>query len=212
MPYHHQLGELCGVAGVSTLTYPLVSAGRLSLPAETRERRENIWAGKPEAFRKSGGGAAFFPTLTRPWRGASLGFPKQNHPSILSPMGTGVFPFFTVLLIAIVAWLVVGFGVGLITGWASLAQRYCCEERFSGKRLRFRSAGTRYLSHYSNCLTLGVNPQGLFLLRWHGHPARANSWPRWPCHFKLNQCLTRRYTRRERGDVIISARTLCEPR
>jgi hypothetical protein len=24
-------------------------------------------------------------------------------------------------------------------------------------------------------------------LRWHGHPARANSWPRWPCHFKLKQ-------------------------
>jgi hypothetical protein len=31
-----------------------------------------------------------------------------------------------------------------------------------------------------------------FSLRWHGHPARANSWPRWPCHFKLNQCPTPR--------------------
>src|SRR5208337_4695940 len=36
----------------------LASAGRLSLPAEARRRREAVCAGKPEAFRTSGGRAA----------------------------------------------------------------------------------------------------------------------------------------------------------
>jgi len=51
----------------SALTNPLGSAGRLSLPAEPRGRREAVCAGKPEAFRTAGGRAAFSATLTRPW-------------------------------------------------------------------------------------------------------------------------------------------------
>jgi hypothetical protein len=78
-------------------------------------------------------------------------------------MGTVVFPLFTVLLIAILWWIVVGFVSSRITGWASLAQRYRYDERFSGEHLRFRSAMMRYGGHYGNCLTMGVNPQGLFL-------------------------------------------------
>jgi hypothetical protein len=95
-------------------------------------------------------------------------------------MGTGSFPFFTVLLIAILVWMAVGFFSSHITGWASLAQRYRCDARFSGKRLRFRSAGTRYWGHYTNCLTLGVSPQGLFLSLsipfFPGHPPLFVPW------------------------------------
>jgi hypothetical protein len=78
-------------------------------------------------------------------------------------MGSGHFPLFTVLLIAILAWSLVGFFSRRITGWASLAQRYRYDDRFSGERVRFRSAAMRYASHYRNCLTMGVNPQGFFL-------------------------------------------------
>ena len=78
-------------------------------------------------------------------------------------METGHFPLFTFLLIAILVWLVLGFVSRHITGWASLAQRYRCHERFSGARLRSRSAVMRYWGRYSNCLTLGVNPRGFCL-------------------------------------------------
>jgi hypothetical protein len=53
--------------GASTHTNPIGSAGRLSLPAEPGAKRGAVCAGKPEAFRKSGGRAAISPTLTRPW-------------------------------------------------------------------------------------------------------------------------------------------------
>jgi hypothetical protein len=76
---------------------------------------------------------------------------------------TSVFPLSTVLLIAILAWVVVGFVSSRMTGWASLAQRYRYNERFFGERLRFRSATMRFGSQYTNCLTMGVNPQGFFL-------------------------------------------------
>ena len=88
-------------------------------------------------------------------------------------MGTGSFPFLTVLLIATWMLCVVWYFSSHITGWASLAQRYRCDQRFSGERLRFRSAAMRYWGHYGSCLTVGVNPQGLFLavttpfLPWH---------------------------------------------
>lgn len=77
-------------------------------------------------------------------------------------MGTGLFPLFVILLV-ITMWIVVGLVTSQVSGWASLAQRYRCEEGFSGDRLRFRSAAMRYGSHYGNCLTMGANPQGLFL-------------------------------------------------
>ena len=78
-------------------------------------------------------------------------------------MGTGHFPLLTILLIAILWWMVGGIVFSHITGWASLAERYRCDERFSGDRLRFRSAAMRYWGHFSNCLTAGANRQGLFL-------------------------------------------------
>jgi len=96
-----------------------------------------------------------------------------------SPMETGHFPVFLVLLVAVIA-VVVGLSISHISGWASLAQRYRCGEGFSGGRLRFRSAAMRYSSHYGNCLTMGANPQGLFLsMSLHflvGHPPLFIPW------------------------------------
>lgn len=79
-----------------------------------------------------------------------------------SPMGTGHFPLFVVVLVPTLL-IVVGLVTSQVSGWASLAQRYRCEEGFSGERLRFRSAAMRYSSHYGNCLTMGADPQGLFV-------------------------------------------------
>jgi hypothetical protein len=61
-----------------------------------------------------------------------------------------------------------------------LAQRFRCDERFSGHRLRFRSAAMRYWGHYGNCLTMGVNPLGFFLSLsfsfFPGHPPLFIPW------------------------------------
>jgi hypothetical protein len=79
-----------------------------------------------------------------------------------SPTGTSHVPLFVILLVPIL-WIVVGLVNSHLSGWASLAEHYRCDEGFSGDRLRFRSAAMRYGSHYGNCLTMGANPQGLFL-------------------------------------------------
>jgi len=87
---------------------------------------------------------------------------ELNSRIMTMPMETGYFPLFLVLLVAVIA-VVVGLSISHISGWALLAQRYRCEGGFAGDRLRFRSAAMRYSSHYGNCLTMGANPQGLFL-------------------------------------------------
>jgi len=95
-------------------------------------------------------------------------------------MGTAAFAFFTFLLIVILGWIVVGLVSSRMTGWALLAQRYRWDERFFGEHLRFRSAAMRYGSHYGNCLTIGVNAQGLFLSLsipfFPGHPPLFIPW------------------------------------
>ena len=95
-------------------------------------------------------------------------------------MALGHPPLFAVLLIAILVWMVVGFASGHITGWASLAQRFRYDERFTGERVRFCSAAMRYWNHYGNCLTIGVNPQGFFLSLsipfFPGHPPLLIPW------------------------------------
>jgi len=95
-------------------------------------------------------------------------------------MGTGAFPIVTVLLIVILGWAAVGLISSRMTGWALLAQRYRSEEPFSGERVRFCSAAMRYGGHYGNCLTIGVNAQGLFLSLsipfYMGHPPLFIPW------------------------------------
>jgi len=94
-------------------------------------------------------------------------------------MGTNHFPLFLVLLVPVL-WVVVAIVFSHVSGWALLAQTYRCEEDFSGDRLRFRSAAMRYSSHYGNCLTMGANPQGLFLSMsvtfFVGHPPLFIPW------------------------------------
>lgn len=60
-------------------------------------------------------------------------------------------------------WCFVGYLVGMISGWSRLAERYRAIVPFEGEKRRFQSARMRYLSNYNNCLTVGVNMQGLYL-------------------------------------------------
>jgi len=95
-------------------------------------------------------------------------------------MGTGSLALFTILFIVILGWTVAGLVSSRMTGWALLAQRYRWDKPFYGERLRSRSAAMRYGSHYGNCLTIGVNPQGLFLSLsiplFPGHPPLFIPW------------------------------------
>jgi len=95
-------------------------------------------------------------------------------------MRTGIFPFVTVLFIAILGWMVVGLVFSRMSSWASLAQRYRYDEPFSGELLRFRSAAMRFGGHFRSCLTMGVNPQGFFLALsfpfFPGHPPLFIPW------------------------------------
>jgi hypothetical protein len=67
-----------------------------------------------------------------------------------------------------------------LSGWAELARYYRSEVPFEGERWRFRSCRTRWLAHYSGCVTLGVNADGLYLGLFSffriGHPPLFVPW------------------------------------
>lgn len=48
-------------------------------------------------------------------------------------------------------------------GWDSLAERYRSSEPFTGATWSFQPGQFRWLISYNNCLTIGANPNGLFL-------------------------------------------------
>jgi hypothetical protein len=77
-------------------------------------------------------------------------------------------------------WLVVGFIVAQLSGWAELASHYRSTNPFEGQRLRFRSSKMRLNMQYNGCLTVGLSQQGmylalLFLFRI-GHPPLVIPW------------------------------------
>lgn len=53
--------------------------------------------------------------------------------------------------------------VSHLGGWASLGDRYRCEEPFLGSRWNFQCGQFRWPANYNNCLTVGADPRGLFL-------------------------------------------------
>jgi hypothetical protein len=53
--------------------------------------------------------------------------------------------------------------VSYVGGWASLAEQYRCAEPFTGPCWRFQNGRFRWLAGYNNCLTVGADPQGLFI-------------------------------------------------
>jgi hypothetical protein len=53
--------------------------------------------------------------------------------------------------------------ISRISGWGLLARRFRTTEEFCGERWGWQSARFRWLGGYNNCLTIGANPQGLYL-------------------------------------------------
>jgi hypothetical protein len=86
--------------------------------------------------------------------------------------------FFAVFFL--MAWLLGALGVSFLGGWADLARVYRSPSPFEGQRWKFQSAYLRFWANYSNCLTVGVNPQGLYLAVWFpfriGHPPLLIPW------------------------------------
>ena len=70
-----------------------------------------------------------------------------------------VFPFFFLSL-----WLFVMYWVALLGGWRLLSRRFRTSSPFSGQKWHMQSAGMRALSHYNNALTIGADPNGLFIV------------------------------------------------
>jgi len=69
-----------------------------------------------------------------------------------------VFPLFFGAL-----WCVVCALLSYIGGWATLANQFRWQSAFVGDRWRFQSGQMRWNVNYGNCLTVGGNPQGLYL-------------------------------------------------
>lgn len=65
-------------------------------------------------------------------------------------------------------------------GWGAPAERFCCEESFTGQIWSFQSGRFRWWASYNNCLTLGADPRGLYLgvfpLFRVGHPPLLIPW------------------------------------
>jgi hypothetical protein len=91
----------------------------------------------------------------------------QSHPSL-------------VIVFFIAFWCFVTFLISVITGWHSLAQRFRYTDDFDGETWGFRSAYTRFFSHYGSCLKFGANSSGLYMsifpLFRPGHPPLLIPW------------------------------------
>ncbi len=69
-----------------------------------------------------------------------------------------VFPIYFVLL-----WLAVSAIISYIGGWRTLSKSFRAREPFVDKKRHFQSGQFRWLAGYHNCLTLGADPNGLYL-------------------------------------------------
>ena len=60
-------------------------------------------------------------------------------------------------------WLLVSAIISFIGGWSTLAKRFRLSNPFVGQRWAGQSGRMRWIAGYHNCLTLGCNPEGLYL-------------------------------------------------
>ena len=69
-------------------------------------------------------------------------------------------------LIGIVSILFIRLMINLsssLSGWTALARVYLHKGEFQGEGWRHQSAQMRWLAKYNFCLTVGANPQGLYI-------------------------------------------------
>jgi hypothetical protein len=80
----------------------------------------------------------------------------------------------------VMLWIGVGFLVAQLSGWGELSRCYRLGNPFSGRRWYFRRGRMRLMMSYNNCLTVGSNPEGLYLavlfLFRVGHPPLFVPW------------------------------------
>jgi hypothetical protein len=69
-----------------------------------------------------------------------------------------VFPVFFVCL-----WCGIVLLISRLSGWANLANRFRLTLPFAAQKWGWQSARMRYATNYSNCLTVGADPMGLYL-------------------------------------------------
>ena len=90
------------------------------------------------------------------------------------------FPYAYLVLIFIFCWIALSILIALLSGWTRLARHYRADVPRDGVRFRFQSAGMRFGTNYSGCLTVGVNRKGLCLGVWFlfcfGHPPLVIPW------------------------------------
>ena len=87
-------------------------------------------------------------------------------------------PLFVVLLAA--TWALTLQVLGMMSGWAILSKPFRFAGSFYGEAWPFRSARMRFLVHYGNCVTVGVDESGLypavFPIFRVGHPPLLIPW------------------------------------
>jgi hypothetical protein len=69
-----------------------------------------------------------------------------------------IFPAYFLAL-----WLVVSAIISYIGGWTTLAKRFRLKQPFAGTRWTGQSGQMRWIAGYSNILTVGSCPEGLYL-------------------------------------------------
>jgi hypothetical protein len=89
-------------------------------------------------------------------------------------------PYAYPVLIFIFGWIAVSILIAQLSGWARLARHYRDDAPLDGSRFHFQSAGMRFGTNYSGCLTVGVNRKGIHLAVWFlfrfGHPPLVIPW------------------------------------
>ncbi len=74
-----------------------------------------------------------------------------------------IFVFAAFFIIFPLFWSAIVWLISRVSGWASLARQYPADGLIDGDVFRWCSARIRFLSSYSNCLTVTVSPAGIHM-------------------------------------------------